>query len=178
MWVPKIYSCSMKCSRCCVMNDTSRGEKRTSSRCAERNTLCAWTASWASARICSQCWVCSSARVEGVLSSGIHGRAGTRGEPEVCARSTGSAALSAQWGRRRPMWRPQRAALVCGWMMGVSVDGWLCCVVLGCVVLCCVRLRCVVLCCVVLWCAVLCCIVLCCAVLGVGWGGWCCVVLC
>ncbi len=75
MWVPKIFSCSMKCSRCYVLNDMARGEKRTSESCAERNAMCAWTASCASARICRQCWVCSSARVEEVLSSGIHGRA-------------------------------------------------------------------------------------------------------
>jgi hypothetical protein len=94
----KICSCSMKCSRCCVINDTSQGENKTSSLCVERNALCAWTEKFASARICRQCCVCSSALAEEVLSSGIRGRAmvGTRGEPEVCARSTGSATLSAK----------------------------------------------------------------------------------
>ncbi len=52
--------------------------------------------------------------------------------------------------------------------MGVSVDGWLCCVVLGCVVLCCD-----VLCCVLCW-DVLCCVVLgCVGVLSMCYGGVC-----
>ena len=122
------------------MNDTSRGEKRTSSRCAEMNALCAWTASWASARICRQCSVCSSVRVEGVLSSGIHGRArlGARGEPEVCALSTGSATLSAQGGEAEADVATSTRSLDV-WVVDGGKRRWM-------VVLCCVRLCCVVLC--------------------------------
>ena len=62
--------------------------------------------------------------------------------------------------------------------MGISVDGWLCWVVLCCVVLCCVVLGCVGLCWVGLGCVVVCCVgcvvLLCCDVL-LGWVGWCCV---
>jgi hypothetical protein len=57
IWVTDICSCSMNCSRCFVMNDMSRGEKRRSSPCAERNASCAWMERLASARICRQCCV-------------------------------------------------------------------------------------------------------------------------
>ena len=181
MWVPKICSCSMKCSRCCVLNDMARGEKRTSESCAERNALCARTASCASARICRQCWVCSSARLEGVLSSGIHGRAmlGTRGEPEVCALSTGSATLSVQGGEVEADVATSTHSLGV-WVVNGGKRRWM--VVLWWVRLCCVVLCCVVLCCVVWCCVVLCCVVLCRwelgGVVGVVLCCVCCVVLC
>ncbi len=69
----------------------------------------------------------------------------------------GPATLSAERGRRRSGATSTRLR---GNVMGISVDGWLCCVVLCCVVfvLCSVGLCCV---CVVLSCVVLGCVVLC-----------------
>jgi hypothetical protein len=82
-----------------------------------------------------------------VLSSSIQGRArlGTRGEPEVCARSTGSAISDCV----RTVGEAEADVATSTRSLGVYVvDG-------GkrrrMVVVCCVGLRCVVLCCVVLY---------------------------
>jgi hypothetical protein len=155
----------LKCSRCCLMNDMALGENRISSVCWARNAMYAWTDSLASARMSKQCWVCSSALVEGVLSLGIQRRRGwgTRGEPEVCAHSTVLRLCppSGVGGGRagdldaRPKGKcdgDKRRWMVVLWCVVLC----LCCV---CVVLCCV---CVVfvLCCVVLGWVVLCWVVL------------------
>jgi hypothetical protein len=71
----------------------------------------------------------------------------------------GPAALSAERGRRRSGGATSTRDLR-GNVMGIRIDGWLCCVVL---------------CCVVLGCVVLYCVVLCCVVVLLGWVGWCCV---
>ena len=162
------------------MNDMALGENKMSSVWWAKNAMCAWTDSLASARISKQCWVCSSALVEGVLSPGIQrrGSSGTRGEPEVCAHSTVPRLCppSEVGGSRGDLdARPEGG---CDgdkrrWVV-VLCCVVLCCVGLCCVVLCCVGLGCVVLVglgCVVVCCVVLCCVVLCCVVL-------CCVVLC
>jgi hypothetical protein len=157
------------------MNDMALGEKRMSSVCWAKNAMCAWTDSLASARISKQCWVCSSVLVEGVLALGIQRRGGLGARTGGVRTLDGPAALSAEWGRHAEVGGATSTRDLRGDVMGISVDGWLCCVVLCCVVSGCAVLCCVVLCCVVLGCVGLCWVVLGCV--GLCWVVLWCVVL-
>jgi hypothetical protein len=136
--------------------------------------MCAWTDSLASARIQDV------QAVLGLLVCAGGGSVVPR-HPEATGlgdtRRTGGVrtldgpaalSLSAERGRRRSGGATSTRDLRRN-VMGICVDGWLCCGVLCCGVLCCGVLCCVGLCCVVLCWVVLCCGVLC----------WlCCVVIC